>query len=277
MPPTSRSPSPWACRPSRTWPCRRPDPRRASGRRDVRQRADRRARWASIRCRARGCSTSCSCSACRSSSSTTSCAARRSASSATSRRIDDLPPDDLVDQLIADQHLIMAPTPSAHWPTELYLPSAVFDRDNREAWLRAGARTPTSGLRRGRPAARRVRAARDGPARSTKSCGRSSGGSTGGVAAGPGRAATGRRQRARHRRTPPQPATRGRRTIRRRGQLRALKRRCRRSGAAAEVADRAPHSLTARIGRDIDPSRRLPVDHLLTLISRASTTTMTPS
>jgi trimethylamine---corrinoid protein Co-methyltransferase len=51
---------------------------------------------------------------------------------------DDLPVSDLIDQLMADQHLIMADHTTAHWPTELYLPSSIVDRDNREAWLRAG-------------------------------------------------------------------------------------------------------------------------------------------
>jgi trimethylamine--corrinoid protein Co-methyltransferase len=53
---------------------------------------------------------------------------------------DDLPVNELVDQLMADQHLIMAPHTMAHWPDELYLPSAIVDRDNREAWTRAGAK-----------------------------------------------------------------------------------------------------------------------------------------
>jgi trimethylamine--corrinoid protein Co-methyltransferase len=52
--------------------------------------------------------------------------------------IDDLPTDELIRQLMADQHLIMAPHTLANWPTELYLPSAVVDRDNREAWLKKG-------------------------------------------------------------------------------------------------------------------------------------------
>ncbi len=51
---------------------------------------------------------------------------------------DDLPVSDLIDQLMADQHLIMAEHTTAHWPTELYLPSPIVERDNREAWLRAG-------------------------------------------------------------------------------------------------------------------------------------------
>ena len=53
--------------------------------------------------------------------------------------LDDLPTAGLVDQLMADQHLIMAPHTLEHWPTELYLPSAVVDRDNRENWTKAGA------------------------------------------------------------------------------------------------------------------------------------------
>jgi trimethylamine--corrinoid protein Co-methyltransferase len=54
--------------------------------------------------------------------------------------LDDLPVGDLVDRLMADQHLIMAEHTTAHWPTELYLPSAVIDRDNREAWIRQGGK-----------------------------------------------------------------------------------------------------------------------------------------
>jgi trimethylamine--corrinoid protein Co-methyltransferase len=55
------------------------------------------------------------------------------------RTQEDLPTRDLVDQVLADQHLIMADHTTKHWPTELYLPGRVFDRDNREAWTRAGA------------------------------------------------------------------------------------------------------------------------------------------
>ena len=53
---------------------------------------------------------------------------------------DDLPVDALIDQLMADQHLIMADHTMAHWPTELYLPSVVVERDNRENWVKAGAK-----------------------------------------------------------------------------------------------------------------------------------------
>ena len=41
---------------------------------------------------------------------------------------------------MADQHLIMAAHTTAHWPTELYLPSAIVDRDNREAWMKPGSK-----------------------------------------------------------------------------------------------------------------------------------------
>jgi trimethylamine--corrinoid protein Co-methyltransferase len=56
------------------------------------------------------------------------------------RELDDLPVAGLIDQLMADQHLIMAPHTLEHWPTELLLPSPLIDRDNREAWQRAGGK-----------------------------------------------------------------------------------------------------------------------------------------
>jgi trimethylamine---corrinoid protein Co-methyltransferase len=56
------------------------------------------------------------------------------------RVADDLPIDGLIRRLMADQHLIMAEHTMAHWPTELYLPSAIVDRDNRENWLKAGGK-----------------------------------------------------------------------------------------------------------------------------------------
>src|SRR5207247_2393274 len=49
------------------------------------------------------------------------------------------PARSLVDQVLADQHLIMADHTTRHWPEELYLPGRVFDRDNRENWTKAGA------------------------------------------------------------------------------------------------------------------------------------------
>ncbi len=54
--------------------------------------------------------------------------------------IDDLPVGPLIDQLMADQHLIMADHTMAHWPEELYLPSSIVDRDNREQWTKLGAK-----------------------------------------------------------------------------------------------------------------------------------------
>jgi trimethylamine--corrinoid protein Co-methyltransferase len=54
--------------------------------------------------------------------------------------MDDLPVDALIDQLMADQHLIMADHTMAHWPSELYLPSAIVERDNRENWTKAGGK-----------------------------------------------------------------------------------------------------------------------------------------
>jgi trimethylamine--corrinoid protein Co-methyltransferase len=56
------------------------------------------------------------------------------------RVADDLPVGPLIDQLLADQHLIMADHTMAHWPDELYLPSPIVDRDNRENWLKAGGK-----------------------------------------------------------------------------------------------------------------------------------------
>jgi trimethylamine--corrinoid protein Co-methyltransferase len=52
---------------------------------------------------------------------------------------EDLPTQELLEQLMADQHLIMAPHTTAHWPDALYLPSPIVERDNRENWTKAGA------------------------------------------------------------------------------------------------------------------------------------------
>ncbi len=56
------------------------------------------------------------------------------------RELDDLPVGPLIEQLMADQHLIMAPHTLEHWPQELYLTGPTWDRDNRENWLRRGGR-----------------------------------------------------------------------------------------------------------------------------------------
>ncbi len=52
---------------------------------------------------------------------------------------DDLPVDALIAHLLTDQHLIMAEHTTAHWPSTLHLPSRVWERDNRENWVKAGA------------------------------------------------------------------------------------------------------------------------------------------
>src|SRR5206468_987396 len=51
-----------------------------------------------------------------------------------------LPTTELIRQLMADQHLIMADHTMRHWPEELYLPSSIVDRDNRENWTKLGAK-----------------------------------------------------------------------------------------------------------------------------------------
>jgi trimethylamine--corrinoid protein Co-methyltransferase len=51
----------------------------------------------------------------------------------------DLPTDELVKELIQDDHLITSPHTLEHWPDELYLTDPVFDRLNRESWEEAGS------------------------------------------------------------------------------------------------------------------------------------------
>ena len=55
--------------------------------------------------------------------------------------LDDLPAIDLAREVMAENHLITAEHTMAHWPQELYLPSPVTDRDNRENWDKAGGKT----------------------------------------------------------------------------------------------------------------------------------------
>ncbi|HEY8239395.1 MAG TPA: trimethylamine methyltransferase family protein [Candidatus Limnocylindrales bacterium] len=55
------------------------------------------------------------------------------------KTVEDLPARALVDQVLSEQHLIMADHTTRNWPTELYLPGRVFDRENRENWTKAGA------------------------------------------------------------------------------------------------------------------------------------------
>lgn len=53
--------------------------------------------------------------------------------------MDDLPATDLVRELLAEGQLMIADQTMRHWPTELHLPEAVIDRDNRDRWTAAGA------------------------------------------------------------------------------------------------------------------------------------------
>lgn len=53
--------------------------------------------------------------------------------------LDDLPTQDLIDQLIRDNHLITSPHTLEHWPNELYLTQPVIDRLNRETWQEGGS------------------------------------------------------------------------------------------------------------------------------------------
>ena len=52
--------------------------------------------------------------------------------------LDDLPAQHLVDQLMAEDHLITSPHTLEHWPQELYLTDPVIDRLNRETWEEGG-------------------------------------------------------------------------------------------------------------------------------------------
>jgi len=52
---------------------------------------------------------------------------------------EDLPTLDLVRHLLNEQHLITAEHTLKYWPQELYLPSRLFDRDNRENWVKQGS------------------------------------------------------------------------------------------------------------------------------------------
>ena len=53
--------------------------------------------------------------------------------------VDDLPIDELVQQLMADDHLITSPHTLEHWPSQLYLTDPVIDRTNRETWEEMGS------------------------------------------------------------------------------------------------------------------------------------------
>ena len=60
---------------------------------------------------------------------------------------DDLPTMDLVRDLMENDHLITSPHTLKHWPQELYLTDPVFDRENREAWEKAGSPSLTQRAR----------------------------------------------------------------------------------------------------------------------------------
>jgi trimethylamine--corrinoid protein Co-methyltransferase len=50
----------------------------------------------------------------------------------------DLPTTDLVAELLSEGHVVTAEHTLDHWPSELYLPGAVIDRDPRERWAAQG-------------------------------------------------------------------------------------------------------------------------------------------
>jgi trimethylamine--corrinoid protein Co-methyltransferase len=53
--------------------------------------------------------------------------------------LDDLPTDDLVADLMREDHLITSPHTLEQWPNQLYLTDPVIDRENREAWEKKGS------------------------------------------------------------------------------------------------------------------------------------------
>jgi len=53
---------------------------------------------------------------------------------------DDLPSDSLVQELLAENHLITSPHTLEYWPKELYLTDPVIDRLNRENWEERGSK-----------------------------------------------------------------------------------------------------------------------------------------
>ncbi len=57
------------------------------------------------------------------------------------RPLEDLPTVALARELLEEQHLITAEHTMKYWPQELYLPSPVIDRQNRENWTKAGSPT----------------------------------------------------------------------------------------------------------------------------------------
>jgi trimethylamine---corrinoid protein Co-methyltransferase len=56
------------------------------------------------------------------------------------RVLEDLPAADLVSYLRQNDHLITSPQTLKYWPRELYLTDPVFDRENRENWVKSGSK-----------------------------------------------------------------------------------------------------------------------------------------
>jgi trimethylamine--corrinoid protein Co-methyltransferase len=54
--------------------------------------------------------------------------------------MEDLSAVELVRQLLHEKHLLTAGHTLKYWPTELHIPGPVFDRSNRETWLKEGGR-----------------------------------------------------------------------------------------------------------------------------------------
>ncbi|MFN8443436.1 MAG: trimethylamine methyltransferase family protein [Caldilineaceae bacterium] len=54
--------------------------------------------------------------------------------------VEDLPTLELVKAQLHDGHMLTTPHTLNHWPTQLHLPTAVYDRTNREKWERGGSK-----------------------------------------------------------------------------------------------------------------------------------------
>jgi trimethylamine--corrinoid protein Co-methyltransferase len=54
--------------------------------------------------------------------------------------VDDLPSKQLIEDLLANDHLITSPHTLQHWPHQLYLTDPVIDRENRETWQKQGSK-----------------------------------------------------------------------------------------------------------------------------------------
>jgi len=54
---------------------------------------------------------------------------------------DDLPTQPLIDELVANKHLMMSEHTLEHWPEELYLPGIMIDRSNWDQWKADGEKT----------------------------------------------------------------------------------------------------------------------------------------